>query len=310
MQNLEKIKGDASHRKFFRNKKKNSILVFAKKEKVKNLLIYDAINKILNKNGILAPKLYQENYKKNFIEIQDFGNETLFKILKKKKNKFFYLKKAIEILNKIQLIKDRKVKNFIKGEYFVPKYEKKILISEANLFCDWYLKKKLKKNIKNKFQKKYQKIINKLVSSLKLKNSIFVHRDFHLSNLMLVKDRIGVIDSQDALIGNRAYDLASLIDDVRLKTSTSLKNKIYKFYVQKQNKLDKDNFKKDFEILSVLRNLKIIGIFTRLAIRDKKKDYLKLIPYAWKLINLRIHENEIFKDLKELLKQNFQGKIK
>ncbi len=310
MQNLKKIKGDASHRKFFRNKKKNSIIVFAKKEKVKNLLIYDAINKILNKNGILAPNLYQENYKKNFIEIQDFGNETLFKILKKKKNKFFYLKKVIEILNKIQLIKDRKVKNFIKGEYFVPKYEKKILISEANLFFDWYVKKKLKKNIRNKFLKKYQKIINKLVSSLKLKNSIFVHRDFHLSNLMLVKDRIGVIDSQDALIGNRAYDLASLIDDVRLKTSTSLKKKIYKFYVQKQNKLDKYNFKKDFEILSVLRNLKIIGIFTRLAIRDKKKDYLKLIPYAWELINLRIHENEILKDLKELLKQNFQGKIK
>jgi aminoglycoside/choline kinase family phosphotransferase len=310
MQNLKKIKGDASHRNFFRNKKKNSIIVFAKKEKVKNLLIYDAINKILNKNGILAPNLYQENYKKNFIEIQDFGNETLFKILKKKINKFFYLKKVIKILIKIQLIKDRKVKNFIKKEYLVPKYEKKILISEANLFCDWYVKKKLKKTIRNKFSKKYQKIIIKLASSLKLNNSIFVHRDFHLSNLMLVKGRIGVIDSQDALIGNRAYDLASLIDDVRLKTSTSLKNKIYKFYVQKQNRLDKKNFKNDFEILSVLRNLKIIGIFTRLAVRDKKKDYLKLIPYAWKLINLRIHENEIFKDLKELLRQNFQGEIK
>ena len=310
MQNLKKIKGDASHRNFFRNKKKNSIIVFAKKEKVKNLLIYDAINKILNKNGILAPNLYQENYKKNFIEIQDFGNETLFKILKKKINKLFYFKKVIKILIKIQLIKDRKVKNFIKKEYLVPKYEKKILISEANLFCDWYVKKKLKKTIRNKFSKKYQKIIIKLASSLKLNNSIFVHRDFHLSNLMLVKTRIGVIDSQDALIGNRAYDLASLIDDVRLKTSTSLKNKIYKFYVQKQNRLDKKNFKNDFEILSVLRNLKIIGIFTRLAVRDKKKDYLKLIPYAWKLINLRIHENEIFKDLKELLRQNFQGEIK
>ena len=310
MKNLKKIKGDASHRNFFRNKKKNSIIVFAKKEKVKNLLIYDAINKILNKNGILAPNLYQENYKKNFIEIQDFGNETLFKILKKKINKLFYFKKVIKILIKIQLIKDRKVKNFIKKEYLVPKYEKKILISEANLFCDWYVKKKLKKTIRKKFSKKYQKIIIKLASSLKLNNSIFVHRDFHLSNLMLVKTRIGVIDSQDALIGNRAYDLASLIDDVRLKTSTSLKNKIYKFYVQKQNRLDKKNFKNDFEILSVLRNLKIIGIFTRLAVRDKKKDYLKLIPYAWKLINLRIHENEIFKDLKELLRENFQGKIK
>ena len=127
---------------------------------------------------------------------------------------------------------------------------------------------------------------------------------------MLVKDRIGIIDSQDALVGNRAYDLASLIDDVRLKTSTSLKNKIYKSYIQKHNKLNKDNFKKDFEILSILRNLKIIGIFTRLAIRDKKKIYLKLIPYAWTLINLRINENKIFIELKELLGQNFHGKIK
>ena len=127
---------------------------------------------------------------------------------------------------------------------------------------------------------------------------------------MLVKDRIGVIDSQDALVGNKAYDLASLIDDVRFKTPLLLKNKIYKIYIQKQKKLDKDKFKKDFEILSILRNLKIIGIFTRLAIRDKKKKYLKLIPYAWTLINLRINENKILIDLKELLRENFQGKIK
>ena len=128
--------------------------------------------------------------------------------------------------------------------------------------------------------------------------------------MMLVKGRIGIIDSQDALIGNRAYDLASLIDDVRLKTSKSLKDKVYKFYIKKQNKLDKVKFKKDFEILSILRNLKIIGIFTRLAIRDNKKNYLKLIPYAWTLINMRINENKIFIDLKKLLSENFQGKIK
>ena len=89
---------------------------------------------------------------------------------------------------------------------------------------------------------------------------------------MLVKNKIGVLDSQDALLGNRAYDLASLIDDVRYKTSKSLKDKIYKLYIKNQKKLDKKKFKNDFEILSVLRNLKIIGIFTRLAIRDKKKN--------------------------------------
>ena len=127
---------------------------------------------------------------------------------------------------------------------------------------------------------------------------------------MLVNNHIGVIDSQDALIGNRAYDLASLIDDVRLKTSMSLKNKIFEFYIKKQKKIDKLKFKNDFEILSVLRNLKIIGIFTRLAMRDRKRKYLSLIPYAWSLINIRIHDNEIFKDLKNLLKKNFNKKIK
>ena len=123
---------------------------------------------------------------------------------------------------------------------------------------------------------------------------------------MLINNRIGVIDSQDALIGNRAYDLASLVDDVRLKTSKILKKKIFNFYINNQKKIDKKKIKNDFEILSILRNLKIIGIFTRLAIRNKKKNYLKLIPYTWDLISLRINQNEIFSNLKKLLKDNFK----
>jgi aminoglycoside/choline kinase family phosphotransferase len=312
MQNLTQIKGDASFRKFFRRKKKNynSILVFAKKEKLKNLLIYDAINKILDKNKILAPKLYKENYKKNFIEIQDFGNETIFKILKRKKiNKLIYFKKIILLLIKIQSIKNRKIKNFKNKNYVIPKYDKKILIKEANLFCDWYIKNDLLKIKKDKFNREFKKIILHLSNNLKLKNNIFVHRDFHISNLMLINNRIGLIDSQDALIGNRAYDLASLIDDVRLKTPELLKKKIFNFYIKKQKNLNFKKFKNDFEILSVLRNLKIIGIFTRLAIRDGKKKYLNLIPYAWTLINLRINQNEVFNDLKKLFNENLKIKI-
>ncbi len=312
MKNLKKIKGDASFRKFFRkkNKHQNTIMVFAKKDKFKNLIVYDAINKIFNNNKILAPKLYFENYKKNYIEIQDFGNRTIFKVLNKKtNNKLFYFKKIIVILNKIQLIKDRNVFNFKKKNYKIPKYSKKILIEEANLFCDWYVKKNLPRAIRPEFTKKYEKIIKKLISSLKLKDNTFVHRDFHVSNLMLVKNQLGIIDSQDALIGNKAYDLASLIDDVRFKTSLSLKKKIYDFYVNKQRKLHKLKFKNDFQILSILRNLKIIGIFTRLAVRDRKKGYLKFIPYAWELISIRINENKIFKDLRDLLSKNFEKKI-
>ncbi|MDB9792560.1 phosphotransferase, partial [Candidatus Pelagibacter sp.] len=58
---FKEIKGDASFRKFYRNTKNNSIIVFANIEKIKNLLIYDAINKILIKNDIIAPKLLSQN---------------------------------------------------------------------------------------------------------------------------------------------------------------------------------------------------------------------------------------------------------
>ena len=137
------------------------------------------------------------------------------------------------------------------------------------------------------------------------KNDTFVHRDFHVSNLMYLNNKIGIIDSQDALIGNKAYDLASLIDDVRFKTHNKLKEKVYKYYLKTNKKIKTEKFKIDFEILSVLRNLKIIGIFMRLATRDNKKKYLKLIPYAWKMINYRTSQNKVFDNLTLLLKNNF-----
>ena len=132
-------------------------------------------------------------------------------------------------------------------------------------------------NIANKkkiriFKVKFSKEIKLLLSKLNFKNDTFVHRDFHVSNLVVnSKNQIGLIDNQDALIGNKAYDLASLIDDVRYKTSNSLKEKVYNYYLKTNKKINADKFKNDFEILSVLRNLKIIGIFMRLAERDKKR---------------------------------------
>ncbi len=312
MKNSTEIKGDASFRKFFRKKNNlsTSIIVLANKEKFKNLLVYDAINKILNRYKILAPRLYSENYSKNYIEIQDFGKETVYdRMNKKDKDISIYFKRIIRLLNQIQSIKVKKIKTFKNKDYIIPTYDKKVLIKEANLFCDWYIKKKLPKSNKKEFSKKFKKIVKKLTSHLKLKNNVFVHRDFHISNLMLVNDRIGVIDSQDAMIGNKAYDLASLIDDVRFKTSKSFKKKIFDFYLKKQKKLEIRKFKNDFEILSILRNLKIIGIFTRLAIRDGKKKYLKLIPYTWQLISMRMNENKVFIDLKNLLIQNFRDKL-
>jgi len=307
LKDFKEIKGDASFRKFYRNTKKNSIIVFANKEKIKNLLIYDSINKILIKNNIIAPKLFSQNYKKNYIEIQDLGNKTIYQLfVNHNKNHYLIFKKVINVLNNIQLIRDKKIKNFRNKFYKIKDYKKKILFDETRLFSDWYVPKKLTKKKINKFNNQFNKEIRLLLSKLNFRNDTFVHRDFHVSNLIInSKKQIGLIDNQDALIGNKAYDLASLIDDVRYKTSNLLKDKAYNYYLKTNKKVDVDKFKNDFDILSVLRNLKIIGIFMRLAERDKKKKYLKLIPYAWKMIDNRMSKNQVLDSLKLLLISNF-----
>ena len=308
------IKGDASFRKFYRkkNKKKSSIIIYSQREKIKNLLNYDSINKLLLNNKISAPRLLSENFNKNYIEIEDLGTKTLFDILKKKKtNKFKIYKKILVILIKLQNIKVKKIKNFKKNFYKIPNYSKTLIYKEANLFLDWYVPYTLNKQKRSKIKKELKKSISSLLGKIQLPNNTFVHRDFHVSNLMFKKNKISVIDSQDALYGNIAYDLASLIDDVRLKTSDNLKEMIYQNYLYlNKKKINEIKFKNDFEILSVLRNLKVIGIFTRLAVRDGKRKYLKLIPHAWKLIENRVNNNDIFKDLRKNLEDNFPKKIR
>ena len=308
------IKGDASFRKFYRkkNKKKSSIIIYSQREKIKNLLNYDSINKLLLNNKISAPRLLSENFNKNYIEVEDLGTKTLFDILKKKKtNKFKIYKKILIILIKLQNIKVKKIKNFKKNFYKIPNYSKTLIYKEANLFLDWYVPYTLNKQKRSKIKKELKKSISSLLGKIQLPNNTFVHRDFHVSNLMFKKNKISVIDSQDALYGNIAYDLASLIDDVRLKTSDNLKEMIYQNYLHlNKKKINEIKFKNDFEILSVLRNLKVIGIFTRLAVRDGKRKYLKLIPHAWKLIENRVNNNDIFKDLRKNLEDNFPKKIR
>ena len=129
---------------------------------------------------------------------------------------------------------------------------------------------------------------------------------------MKVGKKIGVIDTQDALIGNPAYDLVSLIDDVRIRTSKKLKNQIYTYYLSRASKkyrLNSKIFLEDFNILSVQRSLKIIGIFSRLFKRDGKKQYLKLIPYTWQLLEMRMN-SEIFSELKQVLDSYIPKKLR
>jgi len=265
--------------------------------------------------------LYQETYFSGFVyeEINEKFFETALKNLKN----FYFVgnfsnfeneaRKLIDLLLKIQKIKPKsKIKNVNKGLHKINKYSNKYLFKESNLFFDWYLPIFLSKRKASNIKIKSNRILLKLYNRLNFSNSYFVHRDYHVQNLMQVGKKVGVIDSQDALIGNPAYDVVSLIDDVRIKTSVKLKNQIYSYYLKKTSKIYRINsqkFLEDFNILSVQRSLKIIGIFSRLFKRDKKKQYLKLIPYTWRLLKMRIN-SEVFLELKKILDSNIPEKFR
>ena len=304
---LKKISGDASFREFYRLEKNNktSIIVSAKKEKFKNLIVYAVVNKILNVNKVNAPKLLSNHYINNMIEISDLGEKSFYDYVISKKNKLNDYKSLLKLIIKVQKIKVKKSYNLGKFKVKFLKYTLNNLHKESDLFFDWYLKYYLKEKNISKIKRLLKKELNKVYKKLKFSNNTFVHRDFHVSNIMVKKKKLGLIDSQDAIIGNPLYDVVSLIDDVRIKLPNNLQNNLIHFYHKnsKLKKRDIENLKNDFDILSVQRNLKILGIFVRLSKRDGKNNYLKFLPYTWALIQRRL-KNPIFKNLNILMNKN------
>jgi hypothetical protein len=304
---IKKISGDASFRDFYRLKKNNktSIIVSAKKDKYKNLIVYSVINNILNSNKIHAPRLISNYYKENMIEISDLGEKSFYDFIVLRKNKLSEYKSLIKLIIKLQKIKIKKVYKIGKFKVKLSKYSSNHLHKESDLFFKWYLKYSLKNKNMIKIKKLLRAELNKVYKKLNFKNDTFVHRDFHVSNIMLGKKKLGIIDSQDAIIGNPLYDVASLIDDVRIKLSQDLQNSLFTFYYKnsKYKKEKMEKLKNDFDILSVQRNLKILGIFVRLSKRDNKLNYLKYLPYTWVLIERRM-KNPIFNKLNILFKKH------
>ena len=301
---LKKIRSDASLREFFRLKKgnKTSIIVTARKERFRNLIAYSAINKFLRGKGINTPKTISQHYSEGIMEIEDFGDNTLLHFVRKSKNILPLYKKSIDVILKLQKIKPiNKIKIKSNRNLKFDNYNFKNLHKDSDLFLNWYLPGVLGKRKSKKFKKKIKIELNKLYKQIYFKNKFIVHRDFHVSNIMPVRRKLGIIDTQDVILGNPMYDVASLIDDVRIQIPLNIKNKIFQYYLKKSSLRKNIYFlKNDFDILSIQRNLKILGIFYRLYKRDKKPKYLKYLPYTWKLIELRM-KSKIFKNLEKTL---------
>lgn len=279
---LESASSDASFRRYFRLfiEDKTFILMDAPPEK-EPLKSYLDITKILLAEKLPVPKIFKKDIKNGFLTIEDFGDKTLLNVLNEKLNAELY-HKAIDIIIKLQKInKNNNLKE----------YSDKVLRFEINLFYEWYIKKNKKLNLSSK---DYDELINTfetIINYNKSQTNCFVHRDFHSRNLMILSENdIGIIDFQDALIGPISYDLVSLLKDAYFELDEEfIIDKTVRYWEMACDekllqKRDFSDFFLDFEMMGLQRHLKILGIFSRLSLRDGKHNYLDDLPLVEKYV--------------------------
>ena len=293
---LKLLKNDASKRRYYRftNNSKEFLLMDSSLEK-DSLRKFIKISKWLKSNNLSSPEIYIKDEKNGILIIEDFGN-TKYSILCKKekeKKKLFYR----QAINLLILLSKKKKPNFIKN------YDQCILKDELDLYIKWELN--IKKN--TKAFKSWNSIWDSLLNNISYKKIVVVLRDFHVDNIFYLKDRnklekIGLIDFQDSLIGHPAYDLVSLLQDVRVFLSIKEQVSFYNYY-KKNAKINQNEFKYAYLVLGTQRLFKIIGIFKKLAIKQGKLDYLRYLPRTKQLIKYNL-KNPIFNELKMWLKIN------
>ena len=284
---IDKIADDASFRRYFRVKTKQEsfILMDAPPEK-EDIKPFCNIAEILLNNNLSAPKILGRDDENGLLLLEDFGNDSYTKILAKLKGDEL-LKKEKEIY---QLAIDALLKlHQVPEPQNIALYDEELLMREVMLFIEWYLpyiaKTPASEAQITEFKSLWKEAFKQLSKASKL-----VLRDYHADNLMLLNEResyrqVGLLDFQDAVIGVEAYDMVSLLEDIRRDVSKETVEAMLQHYLQNSN-INQESFLRDYQILSLQRNIKIIGIFSRLAIRDKKEKYLSFLPKLFNYVSI------------------------
>lgn len=287
---IDKIAGDASFRHYFRttlNDGRSFIIMDAPPEH-ENIHPFCELAEFLTKNNFSAPKIFASDFENGFLLLEDFGDDSYRKVLEQNNNVEENLyEQAIDLLIRLYNITPPQD---------LPIYDQNLLLKEVMLFIDWYLPNILKKPASEKQVEQFKEIWSNLFSKLSAPQ-VLTLRDYHADNLMVLKNKsgacsVGLLDFQDAVIGVPAYDVVSLLTDARRDVSKNLQEKMLRYFLQKSN-CNKQQFLLDYQILSLQRNIKIIGIFSRLAVRDGKKQYLNFLPRVFGYVNSAPQNNQL-----------------
>jgi aminoglycoside/choline kinase family phosphotransferase len=235
---------------------------------------YVRIAGLLADAGVHAPRVLAQDLDRGFLLLTDLGTTTYLDALTEATARPLYLD-AIDALVRWQAAS---------REGVLPAYDEALLRRELDLFPDWYLARHLGVSPDEATRETLERVFAQVLANNLGQPRVYVHRDYHSRNLMVSAPNPGVLDFQDAVHGPITYDLVSLLRDAYIVWDEERQIDLAVRYWERARKaslpVDPDfgAFWRDFEWMGVQRQLKVLGIFARLAHRDGKRGYLGDMP--------------------------------
>jgi N-acetylmuramate 1-kinase len=278
------LPGDASFRRYVRlvGAAGSAMLMDAPPPR-EDVRPFVAVARLLHRLGLSAPQIAAEDATRGFLLLEDFGDDTFTRLLAAGAAEEPLYQLAVDVLIALH-------RRFAAlPAPALPPYDEARLLNEAALLVDWYLPAVAGEAAAPALRADYLELWRALVPFAVGTEATLVLRDYHVDNLMRLRGRAdigscGLLDFQDAVIGPVSYDLVSLLEDARRDVSPALGAAMRARFLAAFPALDRAAFDRSYAVLGAQRNCKIVGIFTRLCVRDGKASYLAHIPRVWRLI--------------------------
>jgi hypothetical protein len=267
---LQPVSGDASFRRYFRIATPGSslILMDAPPDREDSRPFVDIAAR-LRSAGLNAPAIRAFDLEQGFGLLEDFG-DTLYRDLLDPESVDSLLPGLFSILEGMAARVDTEG---------LPEYDDRLLQTELDLFPDWYLQRHRQRPLEGNERALWADLCETLIDAARQQPQVFVHKDFHSCNLLQTPRGPGIIDFQDGLRGPVSYDLASLLWDRYIGWP---RERLEAWMLEIRPRLAPgvaaDEWIRCCDWMGLQRNLKIVGIFSRLRYRDEKEGYLEMIP--------------------------------
>ena len=294
---------DASNRKYerlyCRESGRRAVLMNAPPDSCGSLQSFKSVTSFLRGLGLSAPEIYEYDDNAGLMLLEDLGDDLVARLLERTPGlEAEIYRAAIDVLAVFRSGKELRP---------FPEHSPEMQSELASLAIDWYLPNATGAEPSTDLRSEFKGIIKDLVAEMGAP-SLFVHRDFHAENIIWLPERdglkrVGLLDYQDGALGYRAYDLVSLLEDARRDIPDLLRNELVMRFAQAA-KVEPELVETELAISGAQRNLRILGVFTRLAVRDRKRGYVRLIPRVWNHLQRDLCHPRLF-DLANFVEQHF-----